>query len=205
MNASYLTASSPEPFTILGKRLLPLSIGRLLLLNRYDCYPPASPSDLITAVIICSRACDKAEPALNDPFLEAKCWLWKKRLGKIDWDSALEFFGQYILANSRRPGLYEASGHDVLPGAPWLQHLRVLLRARCGWSVKEIAEESYSQALWDYYTYWEIENRVLIQPDEGQTGSALSAKEVAELSADADANHAERIAKANLIGGLHGL
>lgn len=208
MNARYLTAVWPEPFTILGKRLLPLSIGRLLLLQRYECYPPKSPSGLILAVIICSRPCDQVEAAITDRWLRVKSWLWRLRLGKIDWEARLQLFSDYVIAHSRRPSLYESRGHDVLPGAPWLQHLQVCLRARVGWTKQEVAEACYSQALWDYYTQWEVEQRVLIQPEEAKEGAALSEAQVKAMVADADARHEERLAKARAQAGLgvpHGL
>ncbi len=59
------TAAIPEPYQILGLRLLPLSLGRYRLLHRFNCAfvadgnANATLDDLLLGVAICSLRCDE--------------------------------------------------------------------------------------------------------------------------------------------------
>lgn len=65
MSAADFTAAIPEPYRILGIRLLPLSIGRYRLLKRFHCAFVAEETisatigDLILGVLISSMRCDE--------------------------------------------------------------------------------------------------------------------------------------------------
>lgn len=65
MSAADFKAAIPEPYQILGLRLLPLSLGRFRLLHRFECSfvseqpATASLADLILGVLICSMRCDE--------------------------------------------------------------------------------------------------------------------------------------------------
>lgn len=65
MSAADFKAAIPEPYQILGLRLLPLSVGRYRLLHRFDCAfvseeeSTATIGDLIIGVLICSMRCDE--------------------------------------------------------------------------------------------------------------------------------------------------
>lgn len=181
----------PEPTTILGKRLEPLSLGHVFLLQRFGCYPVQEYSALITAVLVCSRPCAEVLPTLADRWLPWKLRIWGKRLGKFNPFEKIIAFNNYLEAHSRRPELMPFDGFDAtgLPGAPFFQHLRVTLLARCGWTKEMIESEPLSQAFWDYYTYWEIEDRVRIA-----TAQSLEAQ--LDFQTDADAKHEERLARA---------
>ena len=184
----------PEPTTLLGKRLVPLSLGHVFLLQRFGCYPAQGYSGLITGVIVCSRPVREVLPTLEDKWLGLKLWVWGRRLGKFNPFEKVLAFNAYLEAHSRRPELmpFDSFEETGLPGAPFLQHLRVCLLARCGWTREMIDEEPLSQAFWDYYTYWEIEDRVRIAIPDSQEAQVDYLKE-------ADAKHAERLAKANAL------
>lgn len=191
----------PEPTTVLGKRLVTLSLGHVFLLQRFGCYPVQSYSGLITAVLICSRPCREVLPTLADRFLPFKLWLWGRRVGGFNPYEKILLFNQYLEVHSRRPELmpFDSFEETGMPGAPFLQHLRVCLLSRCGWTREMIDEEPLSQAFWDYYTYWEIEDRVRI-------ATAQSVEAQIDLQRDADAKHEERLKKAaEMNGGQNGL
>lgn len=191
MNADYLADVIPAPFTVLGKRLRPLSITRLLYLHRFGCFPIEGLAELLTAVIVCSRPCKEILPTLNDRWLGLKLKLWAWRLGKFSLVEKVDLFRGYIEAHTRRPPVWCPDSFDdgQLPGAEFLQHLKVTLKSECGWSQEEIDEEPASKAYWDYYTFWEIKDRVRIQEIETSTEM--------ELKAEANRRHEEILAKAN--------
>jgi hypothetical protein len=82
MSAADFKAAIPEPYQILGLRLLPLSVGRYRLLHRFDCAfvseekTTATIGDLIIGVLICSMRCDEflAFYQSNDFTKEVRKW-----------------------------------------------------------------------------------------------------------------------------------
>ena len=181
----------PEPRTILGKRLEALSLGHVFLLQRFGCYPVQSYSGLITAVLVCSRPCRDVLPTLADKWLPLKLWVWGKRAGKFNPYEKILAFNEYLEEYSRRPELlpFDSFEPTGLPGSPFLQHLRVALLSRCGWTLEMIDSEPLSQAFWDYYTYWEIEDRVRIATKE-----SLEAQ--LDFKQEASDKHEERLKQA---------
>lgn len=184
----------PAPFTVLGKRLKPFSIGRAILLQRFDCYPVTDFEKLITAVVICSRPCKEVLDALADPWLSVKLRLWSFRLGKFDPMAKIVFFNQYLRAYSSCPDTFSVDSfeEDSIPGAPFLQHMRVVLRSEIGWTQEEIDEAPLSQAYWDYFTYWELKDRVRIVDMEHDFERSLVES--------ANEKHEERLRKAGGTG-----
>lgn len=187
----YLENILPAPFTILGKRLEPFSIGRAILLRRFECFPVADLERLITAVVICSRPCADVLPTLADPWLSVKLNIWGFRLGKFDVVEKILFFNQYLKAYSACPTAFpkDSFEDDSAPGSPFLQHMRVVLLSRVGWTTLDIEERPLSQAYWDYYTYWEVEDRVRLVED-GENFEQSMARDAAE-------QHEERLRLAN--------
>ena len=77
MNAAEFNAAMPEPHTILGVRLLPLSIGRYQLLKRFDSPFVADEKrelpvqeiikELVFALVVCGLPCAEFNRLLNEP------------------------------------------------------------------------------------------------------------------------------------------
>lgn len=203
MDAKYLQQVIPDPFTILGLELRPLSIGRLLLLHRFgvlaDGHQPKDFQDLVLGVLICSRPVAEVSAFLRARRLPVAMWLWRKRVGKSPARMAQAFglFKRY----SKRPQIgvnTHDNGPDGVPGAPWLQHLRVELLSKCHWTIADIEERPYGEAVWDYYTYWE--NLGKLDIDEGERLAELAA-----VVGEANARHAEIVKAAALqLGVSHG-
>lgn len=198
MNAKYLEDIWPKPFTILGKRLLPLSIGRILLLDRFDCAPVESIGALVLAIIICSRPCREVFSAIEDPWLNLKIRVWRWRLGAVNYAEKLLLWREYLTAHTRRPETTHNAGSPIMPGAPALQSMRIVLRSHCNWTQEEIEEASYTQAAWDYYSYWEVEGKLLIRQETDE----LSPDGIAAMRASANELHEERLRKAKEMAGL---
>jgi hypothetical protein len=170
MDENFLAAYIPETFTVLGKRLEPFSIEHGLWLQRLDCDPVDTYEKLITAVLVCSRPVDDIRATLDDSWLRLKLWVWARRLGSygrspLGIQSAAELFWRYIAHYSQKPGVFSQEESAGLPGAPWLQHVRVTL-IKHGWPPAYVASMPYCLALWDYYTLWENDGRLEIANEE---------------------------------------
>jgi hypothetical protein len=186
VNARHESVLPPETFTVLGKRLEDFSISHALWLQRLGCVPVDSFSTLITAVLVCSRPVEDIRATLGDRWLNLKVWWWGKRLGKFDIKEKIDLFNAYVDAHSKGPDIFtEEEMGGGIPGAPWLQHLRVSLITR-GFRHDYVDRVRYGQALWDYYTMWENEGKASILGDEVET-----------IKEWADANHEEILRQAN--------
>jgi len=180
----YLKAAFPDPFTVLGKRLHPFSLGHALLLRRFECDPVETLDQLIRAVIICSRPAARVLEAFDDPRLNWKLKWWSFRLRRLDRKRSkrsaehrsaptikdrIALFHEYIACHTGNgPRVLESEefGTGGPSGAPFLQHLRTTLISRLHYSPAEAMDAPYSLALWDYYTYWENEGRADIHSEE---------------------------------------
>lgn len=86
MIAADFTAAIPEPYQILGLRLLPLSVGRYRLLHRFDCAfvseeaTTATIGDLILGVLICSMRCDEFLKFYQTKNFTTEIKKWAKRI-----------------------------------------------------------------------------------------------------------------------------
>lgn len=168
---NFCLAAIPEPFTILGKRLEPLSIGHLLALERFGCDPVVTLDQLIQAVIICSRPPDQIPAAFSDRWLRFKLWFWAWRLGKFNPADKIDLFHEYLHEHTRHgPEIMSEEDETGGPtcGAPWLQHVKVTLTSKIGYSPAEALAAPYAVAIWDYYTYWESEGRADIYGEQRQ-------------------------------------
>lgn len=114
MHAAYLNTAAPEPFKVLGKRLLNFTIGHQLLLERFDsCFAVASKkrdpgieelyNDLLFSVWICSRSYASALDGLTHPLTPIRLKLWAWRCGNFDFAETLGYFTKYIEAHSAEP------------------------------------------------------------------------------------------------------
>ena len=161
---NYLNTAVPEPMAILGQRLHPLTIGHLLLLDRFGCAPVDSSDALITAVLICSRPVDDVVPTLEDRWLPFKLRILRWRLGGIDWSSKIKLWEQWLQEQTAAPTVIrKGDGGDLKHSAtPFLQHLKVTLQSKLNYSPAEAFAAPFSQALWDYYVFHELEGTMEI-------------------------------------------
>ena len=76
----------PEPFQILGLKLLPLSIGRYRRLARHECAfvasgkSEATVGDLLLGLLICSMRCDEFDALVVAPGFVKELQAWSKRV-----------------------------------------------------------------------------------------------------------------------------
>ena len=150
---------------LLGQKLKPLTIGHLFLLERFECLPCTERDQLILAVIICSHDHDEVLPLLEDRWWSWKMRLWRWSLGKFDWMEKFELWDEYHTRSMETPCVI--SKHDAKgladSATPFLQHLKVTLQSKLGYSPAEALNAPFSQAYWDYACYHEIEGNVDVQ------------------------------------------
>jgi len=163
--SNHVAAIIPEPFIVLGQRLKPLTLGHCFWLEKLDCNPVKNLLDLITAVVICCDDYDNFEATTKAPLFNVKMRLWQWRLSRL-WkknDNAfkhsVKVFGQYIEENTKGPDTFESKGGSTI-GAPWLYHLKVALQSKLGYSRSEVLALPMIEALWDYYTFGEMEGGI---------------------------------------------
>ena len=180
MIAAEFTAALPEPQTILGLRLLPLSLGRYRLLKRFDSpfvdeaernvSPEELTRELFFALLVCGLPVSEFKTLLMQPKRMTK---EARRFGKIARKytkqkgfSVLPCFEQFKkycsqatampwhpLPNSHRGNAPESVSH-------WSHSMEVCLRSNAGWSAQEIDEEPMAKAMTDFFKIIESEGSV---------------------------------------------
>jgi hypothetical protein len=196
MNAappSPFAAAIPEPFQILGLRLLPLSLGRYRLMHRFgvafvsDGERGAGIDDLILGVLICSMPCRQflAWSSSESFFRDVRKWSlsiypkpwvgripfigkWWKRKHGFNFVEKLQLFANYIKTGSVMPLYWDTStGNGGRGGGHWANNIEVVLRSELNWTSEEIDELPLTKAFSDYLTYAEGQGQVqLMTPEE---------------------------------------
>lgn len=163
--ADHLAAILPEPFTVLGQRLKPLTLGHCFWLERLECNPVKNILDLVTAVVVCCDDWDRFDQTTKKTLFPIRMRVWQWRLSglwrkdKTAFDKSVQAFGQYIKENTKAPETFDAKGGNTI-GAPWLYHLKVALQSKLGYSRHQVLSLPMSEALWDYYTFGEMEGGI---------------------------------------------
>tara|TARA_Y100001938_G_scaffold150569_1_gene242132 strand:- start:2719 stop:3108 length:390 start_codon:yes stop_codon:yes gene_type:complete len=91
--------------------------------------------------------------------------LLRWRLGKFDWMEKFELWDEYYTRSMKTPcAVPKNDGKGLADSAtPFLQHLKVTLQSKLGYSPAEALNAPFSQAMWDYYVFHEIEGNVDVQ------------------------------------------
>lgn len=187
----YFKQVIPEPYRILGLRLLPLSVGRYRLLKRFECAfvadgeAQAGVSDLLLGVIICSmRVDDFTAFAASDGFTKG-IRRWSRRvlphpwvgfipgLGKWYRDrhafnivEKMALFQKYIEEAQRIPRYTMLVNSPSRNSSHWSHSIEVCLRAEQNWTTEEVNEVPLSKALADYFRHAESNGALALVDDE---------------------------------------
>lgn len=160
MNAAYQNAALPEPYRILGRKLLPFSLGHYMLLRRFDCAFIADEeripelADLIFGVLICERNYRQGERLVNDAdaFTKASHELGKSNEG-IEYLGLIEkikLFKDYIKDGSQMPPYWNESRETRISGQHWSQSMLVSLMSELGYSRIDALNAPLTQVMADY-------------------------------------------------------
>lgn len=141
----FLRAMVPAPVTCLGVRLRPLSLGSLLLLQRFENdfllnrKPEAPLGDLLQGILVCSMTFDDAQAALMDPDLLEDMQLWARKLRGPWWKrgqnldarirKATRIFRAYLFEGQKFPYTRQETGPDRPVGSSWQAFLLTALLA----------------------------------------------------------------------------
>ena len=204
----------PVSHRVLGQRLQPFALGHAMALEAYGCENPQSHPDLCLAVLICALKPGEFTKRWDKKWFmfQVRVWLWLlgrklEKLTKEDPDAAMAALGAqfaafdaYVKHYAQAPEyrVREASDDgEGANGAPFIQHVRVYLMEKLGYSADEVLRLPYGDALLDYYTSLEIAAHITLVDD----ASAEQAEAMAAEANDPE-RHAETLRQANIMAGF---
>jgi hypothetical protein len=173
MDAAYLKAAHPEPYTILGKKLKPFCLGHEILFQRFgnkfsvECSEDPSLVDLLTGVFICSQPYTHAV-SLDNFAIPIRVRLFGKLMGYAYLKKAAESFARYIADHTEIPhfDVDERGGGDEDVeehlGTPSLQAVKISLMANLGLSEMEALNTPFSLAFWNHLSFCEYKRALTI-------------------------------------------
>lgn len=164
----YLLASLPEQINLLGQRLLPLSIGHCMILERLQnplfTGGNATEDHLFEAAFICCQTYSESWEAIFKTGFQKQILTWRKKIGSHDFVNAMKVFEEYRKQGMEVP---ETSGGDDnskrrTPGAPFLLQLKIALQSRLNYSEQEVLNKPFGAAVWEIVALAEINGEVKI-------------------------------------------
>jgi hypothetical protein len=180
---SYVRATLPEPYTILGLRLKAFCLGHYFLMRRFDCaFSDDNPegrggvADLLLGLCICSRTYQEFLEFIEDPGA-FEGWLnhWGREVKRaIKRDKHFNMFEKflsfrrYMNEGTQVPKYWEGdnSGEAASSGAHWSQSVLLVLTGELGYSQNEALNLPLSKALADYFKFAERNGLVTLMSDE---------------------------------------
>ncbi len=195
--ANYFEAAIPQPYRILGLRLLPFSLGRYRLLRRLECAfvaeaeTTATISDLIIGVLACSMPCREFLAFANSKEFHKEIRRWSKRVNRWPLLGLIPFFGKwwrkhfsfdllekitlfkrYLAEGSEMPEYWvKGEEKEEATGMHWAQSMDITLRSQLGWTELEVEEEPLGKAFMAILALGEAHGRIqLITQDEKDMG-----------------------------------
>lgn len=175
-------AAFPEPYQILGLQLLPLSLGRYRLLQRFECAFVADQEtdcemgDLLVGVLICSMKCDDFLTFIQENALNEYLQTWAAHCGLFDLTEKSLLFRKYVEESSAIPPYTEEESSGRGSSAHWADTVEITLRKELGWTGQEIDESPLTKALADYFHLAEMHGVIrLLSPEDLQAAKANAA------------------------------
>ena len=199
----YINAFVPEPFTILGLRLRPLSIGHLVLLHRLEspfvCEDSTSITigDLALACLICSLDYASGIALLDNPILAVEIYRWGLRSANqhgwrrlcpwirrpVDLKQKLDLFREYLTYSMEVPGYSVEEGKGKAIDAPAWQVVRMVLLSKTNLTDSEIMDRPYRLNMADFITLRAIEGHVdLVDNNEIEEARRMANEFAARLA-----------------------
>ena len=194
----FYLAAIPEPRTILGLRLRPLSLGHIILLYRLEsvfvCGGIPTFSDLALSVLICASTYKEGLSYLENPDLSSELRRWADKLTglntflvrigirkptPINLEEKSAALSEYIAEASKVPNYHFNPSDFTEISCPSAQIVKVTLMREMKFSEEEILDRSWALCLWDFVTLKAINGSVKML-NQGSIDDALKvANEVA--------------------------
>lgn len=199
MSAASFKAAVPEPYQILGLRLLPLSLGRYRLMSYFEVGfveegdAKFSMEDFILGLLICSMRVDEFLSWFGSKKFHSDVRKWSRKVCPLSIRSKLPFgigkrfrlkhsflihekvglFKRYLDQGSKMPEFWDESSGEGSSGGHWSHSVEVVLRSEVGWTEEEINERPLTKALADWLKHLENHGQVrLMTPGEIEAGQA---------------------------------
>lgn len=195
---SYVRASVPDVYRVLGLQLKPFCLGHLFLMHRFDCAfaseegTDAGISDFLLGLAICSRSYEEFIEFIRDEkAFEAWTSSWGKQVSKairrdkrFDVIEKMGLFQNYMKDSIRIPKYFEGdnSSETQVSGAHWTQSVLLVLTSELGFTQSEALNMPLSKALADYFKWAEKNGLVTLMSDD-------ELEIVEELEKTQNANH----------------
>lgn len=176
---SLYEAAVPEDFYLLGHKLLPLSVGHLILLHRIkspfvsdETAGQAEISDLALAVLICSMTFEDGVSMFKSGRAQDYAKSWGKRVAggwlpwtrrAIIWPEKFALFCEYIKGGTQMPVWKVSSGCESGCGPvnlPSFQVVKVELMRKTSLTESQILNRPWSLCLYDFLTIRAMDGQV---------------------------------------------
>lgn len=205
--AAYISAAIPEPYRILGLRLLPFSLGRYRILRRLECAfvadeeTNAGPEDLIIGVIACSMTCRDFIAFAHAPSFHKEIRRWSRRIcplpvlgllpiiGKwwrkhfaFDLLQKADLFKRYLAQGSEMPEYWILNDDSCGGTMHWSQGLDMALRSQLNWTDLEIEEEPLSKAFYAVLSLGEANGRIQMMTEAEKESGKKNAEALAKMA-----------------------
>ena len=198
MQSEFYSAVIPEPTTILGIRLRPLSLGHLVILHRLrsSFVTPDEPftlHDLALSVLVCSMSYKDGLKLFEKRSMESvfRLWHWKlnggllawlglRKPAVIDYEHKATAFVEYLRRHCQSPYYsYEPSKAEPIH-CPEVQLVRVALMRALRITDEEIMDRPWALCLWDNITLKALDGNVKMPDREAIMEAQATANRLAE-------------------------
>ena len=168
----YAAALLPDERRVLGRTMLPMTLGHAFLLARLN-----SPfvvvqktipllGDLRLTMFVCSRSYAKAVRQVNGRYAWLRLYLMNVGMKRLV--QGIEQFTDYVVASRSMPDVYDpepTSGGWMLR-TPFLLQVKLSLKTDFGMSEAEVMDVPLGQALWEFMGYQEMQGRKRLVGDQ---------------------------------------
>lgn len=178
---NFCAASVPIPRRILGLNLKPLSLGHVILMERFGCalVTGGEPTfaDLALGVLICSLTYEDFLAFLNQPDCRKEIQGWGKTIGLTDLAGKFQLFRDYLDESMAEPAYVKLRDFDESTPGDWKHNLKVTLMSQLGWTEDRAMNGPLRAALADFYQFAQTEGILrLVQAGEKEEADANTAK-----------------------------
>lgn len=192
MTNDFHAVAIPEPTTILGVRLRPLSLGHIIILGRVKSSfvtqgESTTLDDLALSVLICSLTYKRGVDLFNRTDLPRLFRRWHRKLiGRLWWKQTIDYqkkaeeFAEYIKRGSEIPN-YAFRAEDFTDmNCPSVQIVKVAMMRDLHIPEAELMDRSWAMCLWDYVTLKAMAGQVQMVDGDAIASAQAVADRLAE-------------------------
>jgi hypothetical protein len=163
----YAAALLPDERRVLGRVMLPMTLGHALLLARLNSpfvvVQPTIPllGDLRLAMFVCSRPYARAARQVNGRYAWLRLYLMNVGLKHLL--KGIEQFAAYVAASRSMPDSFDPEPSSGTGGwmlrTPFLLQVKLSMKTDFGMSEAEVMDVPLGQALWEFMGWQEMQGR----------------------------------------------